>query len=199
MTAAPAQSRRIRLLALTLPIASAAIALLAWSQPWVIVAVAEGNVVVAAGDAAAPAIPPFALAALALVGALALAGVLFRVVLGVLQALLGVGIAVSGFLVLADPLQAAAPSITEATGVDGLNAVRALVEQIQVSVWPGVAVAAGVAAVVIGVAIAITASRWPARTRRYDQSKLEPADGSARPDRLDAWDALSDGHDPTAR
>jgi len=196
---ATAKSRRTRLLALMMPIVTAAIALLAWSQAWVLVMLGDGRSVVTAGDVAAPAIPPFALAALALVGALSLAGAFFRVVLGVLQALLGFGIAASGALALADPLQAAAPRITEATGVDGVDAVRALVEQVDVTIWPVVAVVAGVAAVVIGIGIAITASRWPMRTRRYDQSRLEPAAGSASPNRLDAWDALSDGDDPTAR
>ena len=194
-----AGSRRVRLLALTLPIAAAAVALLAWSQVWVVVEFGDGRQVLTAGDSAAPAIPPFALAALALVAALSLAGVFFRVVLGVLQALLGFGIAMSGVLALTDPVQAAAVSVTEATGVDGLDSVRALVEQVQVSFWPGLAVAAGAAAVVIGIGIALTASRWPDRIRRYDQARLEPAQGSANPDRLDAWDALSDGDDPTAR
>jgi len=196
---ATAKSRRIRLFALVLPIVTAALALLAWSQAWVFVMLGDGRGVVTAGDVAAPAIPPFALAALALVGALSLAGVFFRVVLGVLQALLGLGIAVSGVLALADPLATAAPGITEASGVDGVDAVRALAEQVDVTIWPVVAVVAGVAAAVIGIGIAITASRWPVRTRRYDQSRLEPAAGAASPNRLDVWDALSDGDDPTSR
>lgn len=192
-------SRRVRALALVLPVVAAAAAFLAWSQMWVTVMLADGRTVGATGDAAAPAIPPFALAALALVGTLALAGVVFRVVLGILQSLLGLGIAVSGGLALADPLAAAAGPLTEATGVDGLVGIRPLVEALTTSVWPAVAIAAGGGAVVIGIGIALTASRWPQRTRRYDAVRLAPTGGSDRVDRIDAWDALSDGDDPTAR
>lgn len=192
-------SRRVRTLALLLPVVAASAAFLAWSQVWVTVVLADGRTVDAAGHAAAPAVPPFALAALALVGALALAGPVFRVVLGLLQALLGLGIAVSGGLALADPLAAAVASITEATGVEGLAGIRPLVESATTSPWPVVAIVAGAAAVVIGIGIAFTASRWPQRTRRYDTVRLAPSGEPGRVDRLDAWDALSDGDDPTAR
>lgn len=195
--------RTVRTLALLLPVIVSAVAFLAWSQSWVTVTLVDGATVVAAGDASAPAVPPFALAAVALVGALALAGPVFRVVLGVLQALLGSGIAASGLLVIADPVQAAGIRITEATGIAGIDAVRGLVEQTQLSVWPAVATAAGVAGVVIGIAIAATATRWPPRTRRFEPVRFaapdDAADDTPIADRLDAWDALSDGDDPTAR
>lgn len=196
---ADGRARRIRMLALLLPVVAAAAAFLAWSQPWVLATLDDGRVVVAGGDVAAPALPPLALAALALVGALALAGPVFRVILGLLQALLGAGIAASGALVLSDPLAAAAPRITEATGVAGVEAVRPVVEQLATTTWPGAAIVAGAAAVLIGLAIAATATRWPARSRRYDAVRTAPVDGAQRLDRLDAWDALSDGDDPTAR
>ncbi len=191
--------RRVRLLALLMPVIVAALALLAWSQVWVTTELADGRSLAVAGDAAAPAIPPFALASLALVGALTLSGVIFRVVLGLLQALLGVGIIASGSLALIDPISAAAAPLTEATGVSGLESVRGLVELSAVTVWPWIAVTAGAVGIVVGVAIALTASRWPPRTRRYDAVRFSPEGGDARTERLDAWDALSDGDDPTAR
>lgn len=194
-----AGSRRVRLLALLVPLVVGATAFLAWSQPWVIVTLTDERVVIAAGDAAAPAVPPLALAALALVGALALAGLVFRVLLGLLQSLLGLGIAVSGLLAIGDPIAAAATRITELTGIAGDAAVAALVAQTTLTAWPAVAIAAGVAGIAVGLVIATTASRWPARTRRYDAVRLAPAEGSGHSARLDAWDALSDGDDPTAR
>ncbi len=192
-------SRRVRVLALLLPVLTAAVAFLAWSQVWMTVELGGGLLVVAAGDAAAPAVPPFALAALALVAALALAGPVFRVILGLLQALLGLGIAASGLLALGDPVAAAATRLTEATGIEGVASLRPLVEQVVVSVWPAVAIVAGVAGVLIGVGIALTASRWPQRSRRYDAVRATSAETSVQTDRLDAWDALSDGDDPTTR
>lgn len=200
MTEADAgRRRRIRMLALLLPVLAAAAAFISWSQPWVTATLDDGRVVVAGGDVAAPALPPFALAALALVGALALAGPVFRVILGVLQALLGAGIIASGLLVMSDPVAAAAPRVTEVTGVAGTEAVRVLVEAAVTTSWPVIAMVAGGAAVAIGLGIAITARQWPERSRRYDAVRLAPADGEGRLDRLDAWDALSDGDDPTAR
>lgn len=193
---------RLRLLAILLPLVSSTVAFLAWSQPWVTVGLTDGRVLIASGDVAAPAIPPLAIAALALVGALTLAGVVFRVVLGLLQALLGAGIAASGSLAIADPVQAAAATITKATGVEGLDSLRAIVDQTAISAWPWFAIAAGALAVVIGIGIAATASQWPERTRRFDAVRLEPIDDTVdapAPDRQDAWDALSDGDDPTAR
>ena len=193
---------RLRLLAIVVPLAASVLAFLAWSQPWVEIALTDGRELVAYGDVAAPAVPPLAIAALALVGALALAGPVFRVVLGLLQALLGAGIIASGVLTISDPVQSAAATITTSTGVEGLDSVRALVLQSQATGWPAFAIAAGALGVAIGVLTAITASRWPQRTRRFDAVRLAPTDESestSSPDRQDAWDALSDGDDPTAR
>ena len=189
--------RRVRLLALLSPVIVSAISLLAWTQPWVTLTLADATTVVASGDAAAPAVPPFALAGLALVGALTLAGPVFRVVLGLLQSLLGVGLIASGALAVADPVSAAAAPLTTVTGVDGLDSLRGLVESSAVTAWPVVVVGAGAVAIVIG--IALTASRWPQRTRRYDAVRFASDARDSRTDRLDAWDALSDGDDPTAR
>lgn len=195
-------SRRIRMLALLLPVLAAAAALLAWSQTWITIELTEGAQVATGGDVAAPAIPPLALAALALIGALALAGPVFRVVLGILEALLGAGIIASGVVAISDPVAAAAPRLTEVTGIDGIVPLRALVESASLSPWPAVAIGSGAAAIAIGIGIALTARRWPERTRRYDAVRLAAVDSAHtddRTDRLDAWDALSDGDDPTAR
>lgn len=193
---------RLRLLAIIVPLGTSALAFLAWSQPWVEVALTDGRELVAYGDVAAPAVPPLAIAALALVGALALAGPVFRVVLGLLQALLGAGIIASGVLTITDPVQSAAATISSATGVEGLDSVRELVVLAATTGWPAFAIAAGALGVAIGVLTAITASRWPQRTRRFDAVRLAAIDESEStppPDRQEAWDALSDGDDPTAR
>lgn len=206
MTSAPAAdtpvnpaARRVRTLALLLPVVAASLTFLAWSQPWVSVTLDDDRVIVSGGDVAAPALPPLALAALALVAALALAGPVFRVILGLLKALLGAGVIASGALVLSDPLAAAAPRITESTGVGGIEGVSVLVADLAVSPWPTITMMVGAAAVLIGIGIAATARRWPARIRRYDAVRTAAVDADGRLDRLDAWDALSDGDDPTAR
>lgn len=207
--------RRVRLLALLSPALVAALALLAWTQPWVTATIEGGLSVTAAGDVAAPALPALSLAALALVAALALAGPVFRIVLGALLALLGTAIATSAALALGDPIGAASAAVTAVSGVDGDESVRAIVESAALTLWPSLALVAGILAVVAGVGMAVTARRWPERVRKYDAVRtiavddapaigraeaLDAADdgSSARSDRLDAWDALSDGRDPTA-
>ena len=190
---------RVRLLSLLAPGVVGGLALLAWTQAWVEVVVPDAAPISVAGDVAAPALPALALAMLALIAALALAGRIFRIVLGVLLSMLGAAITLSAVLVLADPVQAAAPSVTDLTGVEGPASVAALVESAALTLWPVVALAVGALGVVVGILIAVGSGRWPERTRRYDAVRLERPDatGAARRDRFDDWDALSDGRDPT--
>lgn len=193
--------RRVRALALLAPLVVAALALLSWTQPWVEVSLDDGRPVTAAGDVAAPALPALALAALALVAALALAGQVFRVVLGILLALLSSAIVTSAVLALGDPTGAASAAVTGLSGVDGDESVRSIVATAALTAWPFVALVAGILGCLAGIAIALTARRWPERVRRYDAVRTAPSEDPAtegRTDRLDAWDALSDGRDPTA-
>lgn len=199
---------RWRLVGLLSPLVAAAAALLAWSQAWVVVHLVDDRSVVVGGDVAAPALPPFAIAALALVGALALAGVFFRVVLGVLQALLGLGVSVSGLLVVTDPVASSAPAITEVSGLAGVDSVRTIVAAVDLTPWPSLAVVAGVLGIAAGVLVVVSAQRWPRQSRRYDAVRLVAPDGlgdetahdQVSPvDTTSAWDSLSDGDDPTNR
>lgn len=184
---------------MVLPIALAALALLAWSQTWIMVTLDDGRVLAVGGGLAAPAIPPLALAGLALVGALALAGVVFRVILGFMQALLGVGIVASAAFALADPVLSAASAITDATGVEGSSSVREIVSQSASTAWPLAALVIGAASIVVGIGISATARQWPDRVRKYDALRTVDSSSGEGRDELDAWDSLSDGDDPTAR
>lgn len=195
---------RVRLVSLLAPGLLGALALLTWTQPWLDAALADGPVVTVAGDVAAPALPALALAMLALVAALALAGRVFRIVLGLLLSLLGAAIATSAVLVLAQPVAAAAPAVTELTGVEGPESVAALVTGTVLTPWPAAALVVGALGVLTGILIAALSGRWPERTRRYDAVRLEQTGAADAPDappagrdRFDDWDALSDGRDPT--
>jgi hypothetical protein len=113
---------------------------------------------IAAGGGAG--IAALALATAAAGFALLLAGPVFRVVLAVLIALLGVCVIL---VVVATP--------------EGGSLV-------------GLAVAAGVLQVLVGVGVAVTARRWPTSGSRYSRTRMagDPASD---------WDALSSGDDPT--
>ena len=123
------------------------------------------------------------------------AGPFFRVVLGTLQALLGVAVVFSAIVALSDPVAASAPAISEATSIAGDDPVRALVESVAISPWPFVALAAGVLLVVNATLILVTARRWPGSSRKYQAVRLEPATDERSA--VDDWDSLTGGDDPT--
>lgn len=189
-------SRRLRLLAIVAPLAAAALGLLAWTQVWVVLDLGGGLTVDARGETAANTVPALALALLALTAALALVGRTPRILLGIVQLGLGVGIIAASAAVLADPVGRGGPAVTGVTGVDGDAGIAALVVASSVSGWVTLALVAGALAALSGVVTAVTAHRWPERVRRYD---TPDGSGASRADRLGDWDALSDGDDPTAR
>jgi uncharacterized membrane protein (TIGR02234 family) len=182
---------RLRLVTLVGIAVVAALALLAWSQPWFRIAV-DTRVITVGGSVAGSALPALALASLAVILALALAGPFFRTVLGVLEALLGVGMITTSAFALANPVVASLPAITKATGLagDGSSVAGAHTA----TGWPVLAVVAGVLAILVGLLTAVTARRWPTSSRRFSRTRTEP---EAEADPVREWDALSEGDDPT--
>jgi len=167
----------------------------AWSQTWFTLTVQQKPFVVA-GSVAGSALAPIALASLALVAALAIAGPFFRAVLGVLLALLGVCVVVVSAFAIANPVVASTSAITKVTGVAGEVSVARLVTATSVTAWPVVAIVLGVLLTLVGFAIAPTARSWPESGRKYTRSRLV-AVGDEGLDPLQEWDALSEGDDPT--
>ncbi|MCW4384364.1 Trp biosynthesis-associated membrane protein [Salinibacterium sp. SYSU T00001] len=189
------------------PLALAAVALLsgaillAWSMTWFTVRLADGTsptgTLAVAGDVAAPALVPLALASLALVAALAIAGPAVRVVLAVILAFLGAGVAASAVVALADPLRAVAASVVSLTGLDGESAVDATVASIEASAWPIVTVVLGCLLAGTAIVVAMRTRGWAGPSARYDtpvSRAEEPPRGAST---VSDWDALSDGDDPT--
>jgi hypothetical protein len=176
---------RVRLVLVLAGIATAALVLLAWTQPWFAVTLTTGFALDVAGDRAAPALTAFAFAGLAAAAALTIAGRVVRVVLGVLQAAIGAAVAVIAAAALADPVGA------EVTAVSGRASIAELVLAAVPTPFPYLAVIAGCAVAVTGLLVIVTASRWPGASRRYEADR----DRSASP--AGDWDALTGGDDPT--
>lgn len=195
MTGADPQrsARRLRLATITGMLLLHALSLAVWTGTWITGRVEESPLAVA-GDAAAPALPALALCGLALAAALTIAGPLFRGVLAVLQVLLGFSIALSGWLVLADPATAAAPAVTVRTGISGSAGVAELLEAASATALPVLAVVLGAGSMALGVLLLLTGRQWPARSSRFSAARAESA-GAAGP--IEEWDLLSDGTDPT--
>jgi uncharacterized membrane protein (TIGR02234 family) len=167
------------------------------------------------GSTAAPALTALALAGLALGGALAIAGPVIRVVLGLLEVLLGVSVSLAAVLAISNPAAASAAAVTAATGIAGRNSAAGTVTDSALTAWPFVAAGAGVLMVVAGVLVVGTARRWPGPTNRYQATRFEPVDGARTEggtrtaassdtgargtnDAVGDWDDLSRGDDPTA-
>ena len=186
---------RRKLLSLAAIAVLAALVFLAWSQPWFRLTVRSEPLTVG-GDVAAGALPPLALASLALVLALAIAGPFFRVVLGALEALIGVAVVATAAFALGNPAAASEAAVTKATGISGTASTTALITAQSATAWPVVAVVVGAFVVLTGIAVAATARSWPASGRKYTRTRLTTPEG-AEPDPVQEWDALSEGEDPT--
>jgi hypothetical protein len=184
---------RLRLISMAAIVAEAALVSLAWSQTWFLLRL-SGVEVPVPGAVAGGALLPLALASLALVAALGLAGPFFRVVLGVLDALLGVCVVAVSVWALSDPVRASLPVLVDATGFTADE--QAFLDEIASTVtfpWPFVGMAGGVLMILTGIAIAVTSRAWPTSGAKYSRTRLETPDGTAIHD----WDALSEGDDPT--
>jgi hypothetical protein len=183
---------RLRLTVILAGVLVAGLALLAWTQTWFELVLDGEQALSVPGQAAAPALSALGLASLALVGALSIAGPRIRGALGIVEVVIGgLGVVVAASA-LADPLAASASTITAATAVSGPESIAALVAGAGATVWPAVAIMAGVLTAAIGLAVILTGRRWPGPARKYEAPSAE---GVGTP--LGAWDSLSDGSDPT--
>jgi len=207
--------RTLKLRLVLLVIAASGLALLAWSQVWIDVSVVQGSSTVdlpISGSTAAGALSALALAGIALAGALTIAGPVIRVVLGVLEVLLGFSVSLGAGLAIGKPAAASAAAITKATGIAGNASIQDGVTAAALTPWAFAGFAAGVVMVAAGIGILVTGPRWPGTTSRYQAVRFESADGAhgapgaaagtpaGADDREDAvitWDGLTRGDDPT--
>lgn len=204
---------RMKLPAILASAVGAGLALLSWSQTWFDVQLADatasgsGEVIAVPGSIASPALAALGLAGLALVAALAIAGPVIRIVLGILEVVLGGAVLLAAGLSIGDPIGAVSPAVTEATGVSGAGPTAELVAASVPTAWPVAAVVGGILLVAAGILVLATGTRWPSSSRRYRSARLVEAEGTASTARrrgaasdraIDDWDELSRGDDPTA-
>jgi uncharacterized membrane protein (TIGR02234 family) len=197
--------RRIKPTLILAVIAASGLALLAWTQVWATLdVILDGGqtALEVTGSVAAPGLTALALAGLALAGALTIAGGVIRIILGLLEMLLGVSVVLSAVLAIADPIGAGSAAVTAVSGISGIDSIRAGVSAAALTGWPYLALGAGILMFLVGLAVCLTARRWPGATTRYDATRFEPvtdaATGQTRPrDAVDDWDGLTRGDDPT--
>ena len=191
--------RRLKSVSLIVGVLWGGLVLLTWTGEWFSIRLAGDFVDQAplsiGGDVAAPALIALALAALALVAALAIAGPVIRLVLAALEALIGVTVVLSSFAALSDPIGSSAGAITGATGVSGEESVAALVGSVEVGAWPWLAGLAGALMIGYSVILFATVRRWPGGTSKYQAVRMVPAEPGTSS--VTDWDSLSTGDDPT--
>lgn len=193
--------RRLKNLTMLAGVLLSGLTLFAWTGQWFALTIDgkdSGTTALAVtGDTAAPALVALALAGLALVGALAIAGRVIRIVLGVLEVLIGFTAGLSAVVALTDPVRAAETLISSSTGVSGTKSIAALVTAVSVTAWPWIAAVLGLAIMALGVVIVVTGRRWPSSSKKYQAVRLEEEEVGANP--AADWDSLSNGGDPTSR
>lgn len=171
----------------------------ATTQTWLNVRLPQSTVqtpdIDVAGSEAAIAVTALALVGLAAALAASIAGRIARIVIAVLLALAGAGIALSSYQVITDPAAAASSAIGEATGQVGQSA------EITSTMFPVLALAAGLLMAACAVWLVLAGRHWQA-SRKYSSATTRQADGSPSDrggpvDEIDSWDQLSRGTDPT--
>jgi hypothetical protein len=195
VSAPQSRARRLRLSTITAIGLVAGLTLISTTQTWWTVHLAT-KALPLAGTVAAPALTALALCGLVLAAALALAGPVFRLILGLLQLLLAGTIVFTTILSLANPDEPSSSAIQSATGIAGTTSVDALVKSVALTPWGFVAVALGILAFLIGLWLLVTFRFWPVASRKYQAVRFAAAEGPR--DAVVDWDALSGGSDPTA-
>jgi uncharacterized membrane protein (TIGR02234 family) len=156
------------------------------------------------GLTVAPLVSGLAVVGLAGTAALLATRARGRLVVGVLVAAAGLGIALRAVRYLAAPSAERAWTLladaqSNRDGAPLPSGVRVAVELLWW--WPLIAVVGGLLVLAGGLGAILRSRRWPAMSARYEAPATFPADRpSPRETRLDGlWEAIDRGDDPTAR
>jgi uncharacterized membrane protein (TIGR02234 family) len=191
--------RRLKYTLMLLILAGSGLALLGSTQTWFSLTLTKASnhlgAVTIQGSVAAPALTALSLAGLALAVALAIAGNVVRLIMGVLGVVVGASVLLSAGIAVGDPIKTSSAAVTAATGVSGTTSVNRLVATVSISVWPWFAVAGGVILVLASVAVLVTSRRWPGTSRRFDAVRFEDADPNAQRKHALGDDAALDADD----
>ena len=181
-------------------LAAGALVLATTGQTWVTATGLEGSAVpsaTASGGRVSPVGTALAIVVMAAALALTTARRAGMLLIGLVMAVSGVVIASAAITAALDPAAAAAGAVAEVTGTTAPAASYAI------SAWPWVSGLGGVLALALGVLTLVSGRGW-AQSRRYEAPSAEPVGDAVaqdrRPgtvDRMDAWDELSRGEDPT--
>lgn len=189
---------RARMLCVVGILLGGALGLISATQTWfhVMLRGAADSDVTVVGTVALPVMLPLALACLALAIVLAIVGPVMRFVFAGIGLVIGLTLTVATVLLMVQhPVSAVASVVTEKTGIAGSDSVTDLVERMDLTPWPVVALIAWLIITVAAMFALLTARRWTRSGRRYSTGAKVVHEGPL--DAVDSWDDLSRGEDPT--
>ena len=191
--------KRARMLSVVGILAGGLFGLIASTQTWLDATMNDGAAesIHVAGVDVIPLLAPLSMAAIALAITLSIAGLAFRYVLGVLAILIGATLfALNVRLVMNASAQDIAGAVTEATGIAGDSAINDMVTSLTQTPWVTITLLAWIVIVLAGLVVVATARSWPASGKKY-RVAADSAHHTGPLDKIDSWDELSRGDDPT--
>lgn len=191
--------RRARSTAVLGFLLAGAIGIISSTQTWLTVArVDEAEELLVPGASALPLLAPLSLAVLALGAALSIVGLVLRYLFAIVAGVGGVAlIGMTWPLAFAPPIAAVAPTVTEATGLAGDQAMGDIIAAVTPTAWPVIALIAWVLLLAASLFTIATARGWKRGGRRYQADSEGHARTDGPLDPVDSWDDLSHGTDPT--
>jgi len=192
-------ARRGRSISVSAFLLGGAIGIISSTQTWLTVQRADaGADILVPGASALPLLAPLSLAVLALGAALAITGRVLRIVFGVLAAAVSLLLGWSTLqLLVTDPVDAVASTVTEITGLAGDGAMDGVIAAIVPSAWPEIALAGWAILLLGALTVLVTGGGWKSGGRRYRTDAAARAASAGPVDAVDSWDDLSRGTDPT--
>ena len=192
-------ARRGRSISVSAFLLGGAIGIISSTQTWLTVQRADaGADILVPGASALPLLAPLSLAVLALGAALAITGRVLRIVFGVLAVAVSLLLGWSTLqLLVTDPVDAVASTVTEITGLAGDGAMDGVIAAIVPSAWPAIALAGWAILLLGALTVLVTGGGWKSGGRRYRTDAAARAASAGPVDAVDSWDDLSRGTDPT--
>lgn len=138
------------------------------------------------------------LAVLALTAVVGITGKRLRAILLALVVIVGSLTLATITLALSSPIAASQTRLTEQTGLAGVETLSQQLTSVVITPLPYFTLGASVVVTLVAIVGLAVHSRWTSSGRRYEVQRQEKI-GSEKPDRIDDWDSLSQGDDPSDR
>lgn len=138
------------------------------------------------------------LAILALTAVVGISGRRLRAILLALVVIVGSLTLVTVTLALSSPIAASQTRLTEQTGLAGVETLSQQLTSVEITPLPYLTLGADAAVTLVALFGLAVHSRWTSSGRRYEVGRQEKI-AAEKPDRIDDWDSLSQGDDPSAR